>query len=161
MTPSQIVRVGHQSATCRSRRLLVGATESWEREEYIGCAVKLRESARQLANALIDYYAAWGAKMKNDRTSSRMVKCLESKALISGNESAILYEALVLGNRFAHCICPENAVGRLGCALDDMSELVERFDDIIGRCGMDNFPDDDQCNDLADCLPESEVKHGR
>ncbi len=154
MTPSQILRVGHTSTTCRTRALNQSAGESLATGDLIAAAIKLRESARQLAEALIDYYAAWGAKMKNDRTAARMVKCLVGRVHISGGDASILYEALVLGNRFAHCVRPKDAETRLLAALDGMLALADKFDDIIG--GGDAVTVD---ND--GCELESEVPHGR
>lgn len=153
MTPSQIMRVGHSSTRCNTRALNASAVGAYARGEHLVAAIKLRESARQLAEALIDYYAAWGAKMKNDRTSARMVKCLASKALISGDDAAVLYEALVLGNRFAHCVRPTNAEDRLLSAVNGMLALAEKFSDVIG--------DGNGAFDRDGCAPESEVQHGR
>lgn len=153
MTPAQILRVGHASTRCNTRTLNDVAVSSFDNGEHLAAAIQIRESARQLAEALIDYYAAWGAKMKNDRTSSRMVKCLLSRGTISGHDGAILFEALVLGNRFAHCILPDNAAERLQAAITGMRDLAVKFGDIIGE-GDGSF-------DSNGFIPESEVKHGR
>ena len=153
MTPSQILRVGHASTRCNTRSLNATAVGAYARGEYVVAAITIRESARQLAEALIDYYAAWGAKMKNDRTSARMVKCLLSRGHISDPDSAVLYEALVLGNRFAHCIRPTSAEDRLLAAVNGMLALAEKFSDIIG--------DGNGALDRDGCVAESEVQHGR
>ena len=153
MTPAQILRVGRASTRCNTRMLIAVAASSFDNGEHVVSAITLRESARQLAEALIDYYAAWGAKMKNDRTSSRMVKCLLSRGTISGGDAAILYESLVLGNRFAHCILPANAGERLQAAIAGMRTLAEKFSDIIGE-GDGSFDSDG-------LILESEVNNGR
>lgn len=153
MTPAQILRVGHASTRCNSLPLNAIAGRAYARGEYVVAAITIRESARQLAEALIDYYAAWGAKMKNDRTSSRMVKCLLSKGLVSGEDAAVLYEALVLGNRFAHCIRPTDAENRLLSAGKGMEQLANSLRDILGK--------GDAALGKDGCVPESEVQHGR
>lgn len=153
MTPAQILRVGHASTRCNTRSLNANAVGSYARGEYVVTAITLRESARQLAEALIDYYAAWGAKMKNDRTSARMVKCLLSRCHISGHDAAILYEALVLGNRFAHCVRPNDAENRLQTAINGMIALAEKFSDVIGNGAA--------ALDRDGCVAESEAQHGR
>ena len=152
MTPAQILRVGHASTRCNSLPLNAIAGRAYARGEYVVAAITIRESARQLAEALIDYYAAWGAKMNNDRTSSRMVKCLLSKGLVSGEDAAVLYEALVLGNRFAHCIRPANASERLQAAINGMRALASKFSDIMGE--------GDGSLDSDGLLLESEANHG-
>lgn len=153
MTPAQILRVGHASTRCNTKSLNAIAASAYARGEYVVAAITIRESARQLAEALIDYYAAWGAKMKNDRTSSRMVKCLLSRGTVSGNDAAIMYEALVLGNRFAHCVRPNDAETRLLGALNGMLALAEKFSDIIGE--------GDGSLDRDGLFMESEVNNGR
>ena len=124
---------GSLGTRCNTRSLNASAVASLACGEYLVTAITIRESARQLAEALIDYYAAWGAKMKNDRTSARMVKCLLSRGHISGPDSAVLYEALVLGNRFAHCIRPTSAEDRLLAAVNGMLALADKFGDVIGN----------------------------
>ena len=56
MTPAQILRVGHPSTRCNTRSLNATAVGAYARGEYVVTAITLRESARQLAEALIDYY---------------------------------------------------------------------------------------------------------
>lgn len=153
MTPAQIQRVGHSSTKCNTRSLNASAINSLCRGDDAVASIKLRESARQLAEALIEYYAAWGAKMKNDRSSSRMVKCLLSRGHISGADSVVLYEAIVLGNRFAHCVRPLNASDRIVAAINGMLALADKFGDVIGYGNA--------ALDRDGYVPESEVAHGR
>ncbi len=153
MSPAQILRVGHASTRCNTRSLNATAVGAYARGEYVVAAITIRESARQLAEALIDYYAAWGAKMKNDRTSARMVKCLLSKGLVSGDDSEVLYESLVLGNRFAHCVRPTDAEARLQSVINGMLDLAEKFADVIGN--------GNGAVDRDGCVAESDVQHGR
>jgi hypothetical protein len=153
MTPVQILRVGHASTRCNTKALNQIAVMSFARGEGLVTCITLRESARQLAEALIDYDAAWGAKMKNDRTATRMVKCLVGRSHISGRDAVVLREALTLGNRYAHCIRPKNIEDRLEAAINGMLALDAKFADILGD-------GDRGALDRDGCVQEGELKYG-
>jgi hypothetical protein len=154
MTPAQILRVGHASTRCNTKALNQSAVMSFARGEHLVACITLRESARQLAEALIDYYAAWSARMKKCRTTAGMVKCLVSRGHISGPDSGVLYEAIVLGNRYAHCIRPKGLDDRLQPAINGMLALDAKFADILGD-------GDRGALDRDGCVPEGELKYGQ
>jgi hypothetical protein len=151
-----VPRFGFQPTICLARPLLHHALDCYQRGDYIGAGVRLRESATRFLVAAVEWYAVDVSKRTKRSKHPRPVELAKAlhraQRLDEWGLTAIL-EMLDVGNAAAHCqpFCPKalrGAIAFLFCYLDDepFSAMRERQPAVETTFENGNYEADD-CDD--------------
>lgn len=117
--------------TCFARTWLFMADDSLRGGELIKAGCELREAVRVMLEALCEAHDC--IPVKNGRQSPRvMLKVLKSVGQCSEFASAVIIEAIVIGNKLAHC--QRVPPGEIALALQLIHALLD-------GCSELNLPD--------------------
>lgn len=108
-------RLGYVPKVCLARPMLFAALDCYDRGDYIGCGVRLRESVYRFVKAACDWYGV-KVKGKHPRPGEYARALRDAKQLDRWGYEIVL-ECIDAGNKLAHCQTVDSATLRGGIAL--------------------------------------------
>ena len=150
MVSIAVPRFGFQPIVCLARPMLLQALDCYERGDYVGAGVRLRESVRRFVIAACRWYAVDLTKaMKRDKyaRTCTLVKALREAKCIDKWGAEIVLECVEVGNHAAHCrpFCKASLKGGISimfCFID--SEPFSAMED--RQPGIETEYVDDGCD---------------
>jgi hypothetical protein len=117
MVAAAVPRFGFQPTLCLARPMLLEALDCYERGDYIGAGVRLRESVTRFLVAAVEWYAVPLSKnLQRDKhpRPAALARALHDAKFMDSFALDIVLESLAAGNTLAHCgrACPK---GLRGC----------------------------------------------
>lgn len=157
MVAPSVPRLGFEPQVCLARPILVHALDCYERGDYIGAGVRLREAVRRFVVAACRWYAIDLAKaMKRDKygRTCTLVKALREAKCLDKWGAEIVMECVEVGNLAAHCrpFCKQSLKGGISLMFlfidsEPYSALQERQPVIVSSDANDCCDDDDDSAD--------------
>jgi len=101
-----VPRFGFQPTLCLARPMLLEALDCYERGDYIGAGVRLRESVTRFLTAAVEWYAVElpeRSKRHKYPRSADLARALHKAKQLDGWGLASILEMLAVGNAAAHC----------------------------------------------------------
>jgi hypothetical protein len=96
-------RLGFEPKLCLARPLLLTALECFDRGDYIGCGVRLRESLSRFMTAMVDWYAVELPKSRKPLRPTQLAHALHKAKQFDKWALEIVLEMIAHGNTLAHC----------------------------------------------------------
>lgn len=101
-----VPRFGFEPQICLARPVLLDALACYERADYIGAGVRLRESIRRFLVAACRWYAVpllKAAKRDKYARNLTLAKALRNAKAMDEFSHEIICECIEIGNKAAHC----------------------------------------------------------
>jgi hypothetical protein len=152
MVAASVPRLFFEPQVCLARPILVEALDCYERADYIGAGVRLRESVTRFLVAAVDWYAVPLSKnLQRDRhpRPAALARALHKAKCMDSFSLDIVLECLSAGNALAHCgrVCPKGLRGCISMLFylldsEPYSALKERKP-AVSAYEVDDCDDDD------------------